>query len=66
MRASFEDYSFAAHLCNSYKPDNPNGAFTASVGDHVSCLNCKHLEKDGHCQLDLYDKIMDKNDKKHN
>ncbi|TCK97768.1 hypothetical protein EDC19_0170 [Natranaerovirga hydrolytica] len=58
MRANFEEYSFVAHKCSSYKPDNPNEAFAASVGDDISCLNCKHLEQDGHCQLDLYDEIM--------
>jgi hypothetical protein len=61
MRASFEDYSFVAHLCNSYNPDNPNGAITGSIGDHVSCLNCRYLQEDGRCDLDLYDKIMDYN-----
>ncbi|TCT16754.1 hypothetical protein EDC18_10149 [Natranaerovirga pectinivora] len=63
MRASFDDYSFVAHLCSSYKPDNPNGAFTASVGDRISCLNCVNLdERDGRCKLDLYDRIMDNNE----
>ena len=58
MKASPEEYSNVAHQCNSYSPDNPNTAFTNSVGDNISCLNCNNLNSEGHCKLDLYDQIQ--------
>lgn len=62
MRANFDNYVKVAHECSSYTPVNPNTAFTASVGDNVSCLNCKYLDQTGHCTKDLYDKIIEDNE----
>lgn len=64
MKSSKETYQDVAKACSEYAPTHrPEGYYNDSHAcdcKEPSCLNCSHFTKNEHCDLDLYDKIVDR------
>ena len=64
MKSSKETYHEVAEACSEYSPvHRPEGFYNdtdACDCKKPSCLNCAHFTKNEHCDLDLYDQIVDR------
>ncbi len=60
MRASKETYRKVAKECSSYEPIGTDRTLNGCSCDasEVSCVTCKHFDKDEYCRLNLYDQII--------
>lgn len=63
MRASSSCYKEVAYNCSEFVP-RTNESYQNCEGkcDKVSCQNCKHFDEADFCRIDLFDKIVDRND----
>lgn len=62
MKSSKQTYEDVAKACSKYTRISKKESmknFGCSC-DEPSCLNCAHFDKNEHCDLDLYDKIIDR------
>ncbi|MBQ9156778.1 MAG: hypothetical protein IJ137_08355 [Eubacterium sp.] len=61
-RASLETYQEVADNCSEYHrtviPYAPSNFILDS--DKASCLNCTHFTEREYCDIDLYDKIVER------
>jgi hypothetical protein len=61
MRSSKETYQEVAKACSEYSPYHKQaGFYNDCTGCDPSCLNCSHFTKEEYCNLDLYDKIVNR------
>ena len=62
MKSSKKTYQEVAEACSKYEPVSEESAFKNSSCEcsTPSCLNCTHFTKQEHCDLDLYDQIVEK------
>lgn len=62
MKSSRDTYREVAEACSRYNPVSNEYAFKDSTCDcsTPSCLNCSHFTKQEHCDLDLYDQIVER------
>lgn len=62
MQNQNEIYEEVARSCSEYAPDGRDHSIkNVSDGSDIkesSCLNCAHFNASQHCDLDLYDKIV--------
>ncbi len=61
MRDSKKMYEEVAVRCSSYCPKESccKNSTKNSTKTNVSCATCKHFTKDEHCDIDLYDAIVE-------
>ena len=62
MKSSKKTYQEVAEACSKYEPVSEEPAFKNSSCEcsTPSCLNCTHFTKQEHCDLDLYDQIVER------
>lgn len=62
MKSSKKTYQEVAEACSKYTPVSGGNSAKNSCCDSKtpSCLNCVHFDKNEHCDLDLYDQIVDR------
>ncbi len=62
MKTSKKTYQEVAEACSKYAPVSGGSAARNSTCDcsTPSCLNCVHFDKNEHCDLDLYDQIVER------
>lgn len=67
MRSDNKTYQKVAEHCSQFSPITKSheayqnsGCDRENCGCEVSCVNCQHFDKDSYCNLDLYDKIVEK------
>lgn len=62
MKSSKKTYQEVAEAYSKYEPVSEESAFKNSSCEcsTPSCLNCTHFTKQEHCDLDLYDQIVEK------
>lgn len=62
MRASKQTYQEVADACSEYHRIVQPYAPANSMGDSdiPSCLNCTHFTNREYCDIDLYDKIVER------
>ena len=53
MKSSKKTYQEVAEACSKYEP-------VSEECSTPSCLNCTHFTKQEHCDLDVYDQIVEK------
>lgn len=56
---NYDEYAETARRCSKYDPKEEVDSLSNLVVDSTSCLNCHHLTKNNHCELDLIDEIND-------
>lgn len=59
MRASKETYQEVAKRCSAYSHIKCGNCFCNADDTTTSCLTCRHFAADEHCELDLYDPIVE-------
>lgn len=61
MRASKETYCKVARECSAYEPVNSDRTVNGCSSDaaEISCITCRHFDKNEFCRLDLYDQIVE-------
>lgn len=61
MRASKEIYRKVAEECSAYEPINTDRTINgcSCEASEISCVTCKHFDKEEFCRLNLYDKIVE-------
>lgn len=60
MKATSETYEKVAENCSSFEPIAKNDSYSNKAGEdcHISCKTCTHFDTQNHCDLDLYDEIV--------
>lgn len=61
MKADKKTYEKVAKNCSEYSPcEHCKTTNAVSEESCVSCLTCGHFDSNEHCNLNLYDKIVNK------
>ena len=62
MKSSKKTYQEVAEACSKYQPVSEEYGFKNSSCEcnTPSCLNCTHFTDQEHCDLDLYDQIVER------
>ena len=62
MKSSKKTYQEVAEACSKYQPVSEEYGFKNSSCEcnTPSCLNCTHFTNQEHCDLDLYDQIVER------